>query len=1063
MRKTTSKKLTCLALSLLMALGTAAQASFVGAADAEESRGASTGSLTAVSDSLFSTISYAEYNEEHKDAPRGTSTINIKAVDYDAELTDAAVSVLSDYQGRSGKSLLLADEGTVTWKFNVPKTGRYAIKVDYCSESMKANSIERVLYINGKVPFSEARYLLLKKKWVNTYTDGRFQLDSNGNELRPTATIDHTWQEYVFIDANTYYANPFEFYLEAGENTISLEAVRENAVIQNITVYPYEDKVTYEEYISGKSEAAATEPIILQAELPSASSDYTVYPVYDRKSAITQPQHHTKIMLNTIGGEKWATPAQFVEYTFDVETAGLYSIAFRYRQDLLSGMYVSRKLYIDGEIPFEEANYLKFPYSTSWEVGYATDGADVFQFYLEPGTHTVRLEATLGEMGDTVRQVNDIMNSMNDDYMEILKLTGATPDTYRDYGFGRVLPHVVEDLVIQSINLNDIADYIESTGEVKSENSTTLRDIARRLETMGTDEDKIAAGLSGLKSDVGSLGTWISTIKKQSLELDYIMIQPISEELPRAEANFIESLLHEIKQFIGSFLTDYNSLGSDGGADLDKHIEVWVTNGRDQAQVMRNLIDNYFIPQTNIGCELKLISAGTLLPSVLSGVGPDVSIEGATPIDYAIRSAVLALNPEAYEDAPDATEEEKAYNAEMRDIFSDFSEVTKRFQPAAMIPLTLYGKTYGMPTTQSWNMMYYRLDILEDLNLEIPKTWDDLMAMVPVLQFNNMEIGLPNQYQMFLYQMGGNLWADDGMRINLDSNLSLDAFEKMCNMFTQYSLPVSYDLGTRFKTGEVPIAIGDLTAYNSIVLFSTEIAGLWGFGPIPGMVDEDGNINNVTLTSVAALTMLSGTEDPASSWEFMKWFTDTQFQVDYGNELVAVLGEAGKTASANIAAMEELPWSSKDYKQLISQMDNLIAIPAYPGSYFVDRYTGFAFNDAYNNHADPSDSLQSYIPAINKEISRKRVEFNLETLDPGQTLATKRMGQVEDAIAGMDEGLKAQYSAQLEAAQTAIDNEDIEALRSAAKAMASITDETIVQIVEWLNDAADALESYLYI
>ena len=84
MRKTTSKKLTCLALALLMTLGTAAQVmTFADDAKAEDASG-----LKEISEAL-SSINYAEYKDQHADASRGTSTVSVKAVDYIAEETDA--------------------------------------------------------------------------------------------------------------------------------------------------------------------------------------------------------------------------------------------------------------------------------------------------------------------------------------------------------------------------------------------------------------------------------------------------------------------------------------------------------------------------------------------------------------------------------------------------------------------------------------------------------------------------------------------------------------------------------------------------------------------------------------------------------------------------------------------------------------------------------------------------------------------------------------------------------------------------------------------------------------
>ncbi len=1050
MRKTTSKRLICLALSFLMFASTL-PAAVHAAEEVEEPAQKST--LQEISESLIS-YSYADYKEDHAGAEKGKDTVSIKAKDYNKSLTTAAVEVVSNYNGKDGESLKIADDGTVAWDVNIPSSGFYAIKLDYCSVTTKTNSIERSFYINGELPFAEVRDLVMKKIWVNAYTDGRFEVDSNGNELRPICTVQHEWQEYTLIDPNSYFAEPFEFYFEKGANTIALTAVREDVVIQNITLFPYEELPTFEAYVAGKNPASG-EKIHISAETPNSTSDFTVYPIYDRKSAVTEPQDASKIKLNTIGSEKWQTATQWVEYEFDVTQEGLYEVVMRYRQNELQGMYTSRKIYIDGEIPFKEANYLKFNYDANWQVDTANNGADSFQFYLTPGHHTVRLEVTLGEMGNVVRQVSAILNSINNDYLSILKLTGASPDSYRDYGFGRVLPDVVTDLVVQSMNLDEVISYIENMSNVKSSNSATLEQIRRLLRKMGTDEDEIAKNLGQLKSQIGTLGSWVSDVKNQPLELDWIDIQPAGSPKAKADANFFQAFWFELKQFFASFFTDYNSLGATTeGQKSERKVEVWITANRDQAQICRNLMDNDFGPTTGIDASLKLVAGGTLLPSVLAGVGPDIALPGtgADPIQYAIRSAVVAVNPEAYEEeGRDSVT--KHDNAELREIFSNYHDVVTRFTEAAMIPLTLYGKVYGLPDNQSWNMMFYRTDILSELGVEPPKTWDEVLSLIPVLQFNNMTIGLSQDYQMYMYQLGGHLWADDGMRINLDANISLEAFETMCNMFTQYSLPISYDFANRFRTGEMPLCIQTYTAYNNIIIFATELAGLWEFGPVPGFEREDGTIDNTAMSGTSALVMMSGVKDIDAAWQFMCWQTDTKYQVDYSNEMVAILGPAAKNATANQEALEELPWTSREYGQLMKQMDHTIAITQYPGSYILARYTNFAFLNSYNNHADPVDSLLSYINIINKEINRKRTEFNLETLEIGQTLASKRMDQAASLIDKLGDS-----SAAVTAASEAIADPSVDGLRAAAAGLGS--GEAYAQIVQYLNEAADALESY---
>lgn len=1043
MRRNQTKRLMALLLSLIMLVGAVVP---IAAADdsSDKKNSMATTTLKEISDSL-NAISYAEYRERYADVARGRQVVSVDVTKYAAETTDAAVeirqNVTDDFGNTEAVAVYIGDGGKITWPVNVPEAGMYAVEVTYSSEAPKTNSIERVFYINDKVPFAEARYMQLTKYWVHEYAEnGRFQYDGIGNELRPSTKVLRKWATMPFVDSNTYYATPFEFYFEKGENTIALEGVREDVVISEIKLYPYEDLPTYEELLAEyekKGYTEGTDVIHLAAETPTAVSDYTIYPVYDRTSAITEPQHATLIYRNTIGAEKWQTMGQWIEYEFEVETAGLYTINLRFKQSELAGLYASRKLTIDGETPFAECNYLRFVYNTDWQLSSLTDGVhDEFKFYLEPGKHTLRLSVTLGDMGDIVRRVSESLNVINTSYLEILKLTGSNPDQYRDYGFNRVMPDTIEKMILESINLYEIIDFLESMNGVKSEHSATLEQVARLLEKMGGDEDEIAKNLTNLKNYIGTMGTWVSNVSAQPLEIDYIRIQGASAELPKANANFFEAIWHEIKMFVGSFFADYNSLGgkgTDGEEKANESITAWIVTGRDQAQIMRNLLDDKFTPQSGVAVELKLVAGGTLLPSILAGVGPDVALDGADPIQYAIRGAALPLND-----------------------FDTFDEVVSRFNEAAMIPLSLYGKAYGLPETQTFSMMFYRKDILADLGLEVPKTWDDLMAMIPVLQFNNMEVGMPSDYRVYMYQMGGELWADEGMRINLDSNIALEAFEDMCNMFTQYSLPYTYSFPNRFKTGEMPIGIVSYEQYNQMILFATEIAGLWEMVPIPGVMDENGNINNVSVSAVGSIVLPAGCRNLEASWDLMDWWVDKDFQVDYSNELVAVMGPAAKNTTANREALAELPWSANEYKNLDLQMNNLCAVYAYPGSYIITRYTNFAFLDAYNDLADPVDSLLNYINAINKEITRKRAEFDYETLAVGQTLAEKRSDQaieLMDTLSGY-ENEKAQ-------AKAAIEAEDEVALRAAANAFLQAgSGEEIAKIAEYLTDAANAYATY---
>lgn len=960
----------------------------------------SSGSIADVSD-ILNALNYAEYRKSYLTAPKGEGEIVIDA-SSDEFLVKNEGSTLQvvDWQGKENVLYTLGS-GAVTWKFNVENAGNYVIAIEYCqADDEKTNSVERIFYINGEIPFSEARSIVLSKTWEYNYKidengNKTFETDTNGNDIRPEVIPSLTWTEYELIDSNGYYTNPFEFYFKEGENTITLESVREPVYISKITLRPQKEIVSYDEYLKLHASGAGvtSAPIKIEAEAPNKVSNVTMYPVNDRTSPLTSgltgEQSAQVTKYNTAGKEQWQTVGEWMTYEIEVAEDGYYSIVLRYKQDLLSGMYVSRRVYIDGEIPFEEASNCRFPFTNEWQTVRLGDGETEFKFYLTAGKHEIKLEAVLGEMASIIQQVNSTLSNINSCYLEILKLTGSDPDENRTYNFSRVMPDVLKTMMIESVNLKSVYDYlVEQVG--KGEKTATIEQIYILLNKMASDEKQIPGNLATLKTQIGSLGTWINSAQTQPLQVDYIQIQGTEAELPKAEVGFFGSLWYQLKLFYYSFTTDYNSLGATSDEVKENPVEVWVTTGtnagREEAQIIRNLADNSFTPKHNISVNLKLVSGGTLLPSVLAGVGPDVSLMEAstTIIDYALRNAVVPLNQFVE-----------------KDLEND-EDVLSAFPDAAVVPLTLYNYDvetdtttqtyYALPDTLNFSMMFYRKDVLSSLGLEIPKTWDDLLSILPVLQYNNMEIGIQNDIYTFIYQSGNEAYADEGMRINFDDPGVLNAFTKLCNMYTQYSLPYTYDFANRFRTGEMPIGIAGYTTCNQLSIFASELSGLWAFVPLPGyeLTDEETGetyINNCAMATVTGTVMLAGSDNQENAWEFMKWYTSADFQIPYSNDIVSIKGIAARPATANTEALAELPWTNEEATNILAQFENLAAVENHPGSYYLARYVNFAFLAAYNDGKDPADALMDYVNTINKEIIRKRQEFGMDVLEIGQTLA----------------------------------------------------------------------------
>ena len=916
------------------------------------------------------------------------------------------------------------------------------VEVVEVAEDGKSVSLKQPKIINAKV-----------NAFVDKYELRFFTVDKNKNEMRPSMVQDPCWTYYTMHDSNGYFSEDFGFVLTPdanGDVRLMLEGINEPMAISRIVLTPYAEMISYEEYIASiKNKVGDDEGddvVKIETEYPTNTSTNTVYPIEDRTSPLTSPVDPARTILNTIGSEKWATAGQWVEYQFTVNDSGLYDIYARFQQSYLDGMYVNRvmKLYTNyadiaaykaaigndagyyNGVPFAEAARLRYNYSSGWQVtGLNSGEGEDYKIYLEKDVvYTIRFEVTLGSMSELVREIEDILNTLNNDYLSILKLTGTSPDKNRDYAFNRLLPDTMMSMMDQAVRLEKVSAELKNTSGDASTYTGICDKLVALLRRMATDEDQVAKNLTNFKNYVGSLGTFLTDAKTQPLEMDYFVIQSSEKEQPKGAAGFFRSLWHEILCFIQSFFRDYNHMGAMEDSDTDKTISVWVPYGRDQANVIRNLSTNQFTADTKIAVDLKLVTGGTLLPSILAGMGPDVymGLAQASVINYAIRGALI--------------------NVEEMD---GFGEVVKNFNDAAMVVLGTQdadGVThyYGLPENQEFAMMFVRIDILASpaVDIEIPTTWEELYVAQSKLETNNMEIGVTTSYKMHLYQMGGELFADDGMRINLDSVVGLKSFETMCNMFTQFSFPYKYDPANRFRTGEMPIIISNYTSlYNKLKVFATEIEGSWTMVPVPGYEYQDENgeyyLNNQSVANVDATVMIAGVDDESAAWEYIKWYTGAACQVDYANEMVAIIGDSAKHPTANRAALESMPWTPDEYVEIQKQFENLASVPNYPGYYIIDRYTDFAFLSAYNDDADPSDEILSYINTINKEITRKREEFKLETLEIGQTKAEKRRGQVLKAMTALDSINGSKYEAAIEAAKYAIANDDIVQLSAIAE------------------------------
>ena len=658
--------------------------------------------------------------------------------------------------------------------------------------------------VNGAYPFNESRELSLYHRWKQ----GKCKKDKRGNETLSSPEVICEKTVALLSDPTGRLGEPLVFSFAKGENRLKITAHTGNFTLCKIRLTGARKTVGYKDYISDLGNTGDTEgeKIVLEAEDYIEASDSTLSPDYDKSNAATSPNDPGVLVYNMISGDKYSASGQWLMWEFTPEKTGMYNIAFRARQNDKSGFSVTRRLLINDGLPFSECGEISFPFSKDWYIK-TLGGEEAYSFYFEKGkTYQLKLEVTPGAFSDITVKADNIIYELNSLYRSVIMVAGTDPDNYRDYQLDKVITDFDDKIKGLITDLEKLLEEIKQKNGGKSGSMlSSLHSLINRLESVEKEPDLLAKSSSSFKSDIQSFSSWNQDAKEQPLDLDYIVIYSPNAEKPKANPGFVENLIYRIKRVAVSFTDDYGVVGDI--SDKDEALDVWLTTGREQMNIIKRLSDNSFSAESNIPVNVSLVTVD-IRTAVLSGTAPDVLLflSSDMAVNLAIRGAVV-----------DLTE------------MGGYSETTEKFSDNSVIPFTYKDGCYALPLSETFNMMFVRTDIFDELGIKTPNTWEEFYQVATVLQRNNLEVGIPSNIGMFatlLFQYGGSFYNDGLTGTAFDSDASITAFKMWTGLFSRYGFPLTYDFYNRFSSGEMPFAIADYTQYLKVqaaLIFCTKI------------------------------------------------------------------------------------------------------------------------------------------------------------------------------------------------------------------------------------------------
>ena len=909
-------------------------------------------------------IDYAQYTAAHGVTDKATADIELPVTAYAADGADVTVNE-NALNWSTG-------EGNVTWTFDVAQTAIYNLKISWEPGNSGINP-EFVILIDGKCPFDEAENIQLSRLWENAEEKPR--QDAQGNEYaQEQVEIDGVVTTLIY-DSEGATVGPFEFALTAGTHTFTISNPEQSIVIHDIVFSAPEQIGSYEKVSASYDvKDLDTDVITIEGEDADVKTSNSIISKSNNSDAGMTPSHNYLTKINFIGGTSWQSSGSRIEWNFDVEKSGYYYINMRYKQSDLVNGESWRWLKIDGETPFEEAKSLKFPYGTNWEYYTFAEKdekgkvVNPYYIYLEEGPHTISMEVTVGNMSEYFYELDKIVDILGDEYIKVVMITSEEPDVSRHYDLDKQIPGFLDTLTDCSNRLTALTDKMTGESGQASQAVSAMKNMNRVLKNMLKAPHIAQQYLKDYYTNYTSIGSWLYDMIRMPLAIDQIQIVPAGSDYIDNDANFFEQLAYDTVRLISSFTNDYSLTNAD--AESEDTIRLWVNWGQDQAAALNSLIQDSFTPEKGINVQVEIVNA-SLINGILAGNYPDMSLQMARtePVNLGIRGALADLTQ-----------------------FDDFDETLERFQDGAAVPYSYNGATYALPDTQNFMLMFYRNDVLEELGLEVPQTWDEFLYCATIIQRNNMSVYVPftqittsttvNQgignlhiYPTLMWQNGLSIYNEEGNATAITSKKALDVFEQWTDFYLEYDFYKEADFYNRLRVGVMPLGIAPYTTYMSFYATAPEIRGRWSIAMVPGTEAEDGTMNRSVAGSGTGCAIIKKSDKKELAWEFLKWWTSAETQTRYNNNLQSLLGMIGRTAVSNVEAFNSLAWDKDDLVVLNKQWEQVTEVGEVPGSYDVTRAIDQAYWTVIEDGSKVKDAVTKWAKVADREIERKIEEY----------------------------------------------------------------------------------------
>lgn len=903
-------------------------------------------------------------------------TKNTQTIDYITYLQRSPTPLVTgETFWESPQSFTELSEGSfVSYEIEVPKgkTGLWNIRIDYEVLSNQILPPEISIYLNGKIPFVEARSIPLVQYWE--YETTAFPKNRYGDETVPNQRITSDTISYVLKNPNGIDKFPLWFDISSPKVTLTVFVNSGKIAIKKLALERPARLIQFKEVakkVGGKFSTNEKRVITLQAEKPYRKSEASINAVSVRSPEVV-PYTTYNLLLNTFGGTNWSRPGQTVTYQFPVPQSGYYKIALKYLQNAKPNFTSYRTVYIDGRVVYSDLLEVPFEYTPNWRI-YTLKSSDKTSdvvVYLSEGKHTISLEVNASVYVDVLYKLKSIIDYINKLALQVKYISGGSLDKNVEWEIKEYFPDIEKRFKSLINELEIIKKRVaDANGNTWCAEYVSLNTAQMFLKRLAKNVNKIPNKLEMLVGSTGSVLSELSNayngLQEMPLTIDEIYIYTGNSIDGVVKPSFLKVFVEGLKRFVHSFKPERNLASAKDFDNKSVVLKVWVNRPRQYVDVLQQLIDSDFTRKTGIYVDVSIMrDEGKLILANAAKKSPDIAlgISNWIPFEMGIRGAAYDLRR-----------------------FPDFITFSRNFYPGSLLPYLYENHCFGLPETLDFYVLFYRKDIVDYLKIPLPKTWDDVKLVLPELQRNGLNFYIPlsgtSAFKAwmttapFIMQYHGKLFTDDGLRTAIDSPSTLKALKEMTELFTMYGMPAQVaNFFESFRKGEIPLGVSNLNTYIQLSIAAPELRGLWSIAPSPG-VEYNGVVERWQTGSAQAVAILNDTKYPVEAWEFVKWWLSKETQMNLVNRIVSTYGTEFLIIPSNRYAIDGIPLKTEHLKVVKEQFNWLQEVPKMPASYILEREISNIWNKVVLEGKPLKVAVDDGVIIVNKEFARKLEEF----------------------------------------------------------------------------------------